>query len=228
MRLSLPPAARRSLACYAGSPVAARAHVRIRWWSAPLSALERATPAGGRVLEIGCGHGLLSLYLALSAPARQVLGVDIDGAKIAVAHRAATRLDPDEANVSFELVEPGVLPSGPFDVVVICDVLYLLGPLPRGALLDAALDRLAPDGVLLVKETARTPRWKAALTVAQERLSTGVLGITAGDTVDFAEPAELVSHLAGRGLDATVRRLDHGYLHPHVLITARRSPGARS
>jgi 2-polyprenyl-3-methyl-5-hydroxy-6-metoxy-1,4-benzoquinol methylase len=187
-------------------------------------AVERATPAQGRVLEIGCGHGLLSLYLAVASPARRVVGVDIDADKIALARRAAERLRPDEANASFLTVAPGEVPRGPFAAIVVCDVLYLLGPPARRALLDTAVDQLGPDGVLLVKETARTPRWKGALTVAQERLATRVLRITEGDTVDFADPTQFVEHLRQRGLRADVHRIDKGYPHPHVLITARRAP----
>jgi SAM-dependent methyltransferase len=222
------PTARRALALYGSLPRADRLHVRARWWSAPLAAVERAAPVQGRILEIGCGHGLLSLYLALSAPARRVFGVDIDAGKIAGARRAAERLAPGEAHVSFVAVEPGELPEGPFDAIVVCDVLYLLGPPARSKLLDAAVDHLGPDGVLLLKETARTPRWKGVLTEAQERLATGMLRMTAGDHVDFADPDTFVEQLTHRDLDVTSTRLDRGYLHPHVLITARRAGVRRS
>src|SRR5205085_11501425 len=70
-------AARRAIALYDTAPRGDRFHVRARWWSAPLVDVERAAPVHGRILEIGCGHGLLSLYLALSAPGRHVTGVDI-------------------------------------------------------------------------------------------------------------------------------------------------------
>jgi 2-polyprenyl-3-methyl-5-hydroxy-6-metoxy-1,4-benzoquinol methylase len=180
-------------------------------------------PAHGRILEIGCGHGLLSLYLGLTSPTRRVSGVDIDAGKIAHARRAADRLATDEAHVSFAAVESGALPAGPFDAVVVCDVLYLLEPAARAELLDGAVDRLGPDGVLVVKETARTPRWKGSLTAAQERLATGVLRMTEGSAVDFADPDTFITQLEGRGLDVDARRVDRGYLHPHLLITARRT-----
>jgi 2-polyprenyl-3-methyl-5-hydroxy-6-metoxy-1,4-benzoquinol methylase len=218
------PAARRALALYDTAERGDRVHVRARWWSAPLHDVERAVPGHGRVLEIGCGHGLLSLYLALSAPGRRVLGVDIDRDKIERARAAAGHLRPDEAHVSFVAIEPGDLPEGPFDAVVVCDVLYLLDTAARAALIDAAVDHLGTDGVLVLKETARTPRWKGLLATVQERLATGVLRITEGDVVDFAEPSSFVDQLAGRGLRVGQHRIDRGYLHPHVLITARRAP----
>jgi 2-polyprenyl-3-methyl-5-hydroxy-6-metoxy-1,4-benzoquinol methylase len=215
------PAARRALALYDDAPRGDRFHVRFRWWTCPFAAIEAQVPRSGRVLEVGCGHGLLSLYLALAGPDRAVTGVDIDEHKIVLAERAAARLAPGEADVAFSVVEPAGFAPGSYDAIVIADVLYLLGAAARRSLLARCVDHLAPGGVLLVKETDRLPRWKGAITVAQEKLATGVLRITEGDEVEFAPPAELVGQLREAGLDVTLDRVDRGYPHPHVLVTAR-------
>ncbi|MCC5950772.1 MAG: methyltransferase domain-containing protein [Acidimicrobiia bacterium] len=222
MRRPVTPAARRALSLYDDAPRGDRFHVRTRWWTCPFDALERRVPAAGRVLEVGCGHGLLAVYLALAGPDRVVTGVDIDAHKIDLAAQAASRLEPDEAQVGFAAVAPGEFVAGTFDAIVIADVLYLLDPDARKRLLAACVQHLADGGVLLVKETDRLPRWKGAITVAQERLATGVLGITAGDGVDFAAPEELADQLRGNGLDVVVERVDRGYPHPHVLLVGRR------
>lgn len=177
-------------------------------------------PASGRVLEVGCGHGLVANYLADGSAARTVVGVDIDPRKIAAA-RASLR--PGDAT-TFAVVRPGELPDGPFDAIVIVDVLYLLDDAARDALLVTAVTRLAPDGVLVVKEVADSPRWKARIAAAQERLSTGALGITAGSHHGFDPPSVLGDRLRRAGCgDVGVRPLDRGRLHPHVLVTGRRS-----
>ncbi|MEW6155484.1 MAG: class I SAM-dependent methyltransferase [Actinomycetota bacterium] len=77
------------LALYRGAPLGARVHVRGRWLTCPFPRIERAVPAYGRVLEVGCGYGLFSTYLALREPGREVVGVDIDQAKIEVATAVA-------------------------------------------------------------------------------------------------------------------------------------------
>jgi len=203
----------------AGAPRGDRFHVAFRWWTCPFPAVVEAVPVTGKVLEVGCGHGLLSLYLALSADGRRVTGVDIDHDKLVLARAAAEQLEPaDRARVTFVDGNVGAFVDGEFDAIVIADVLYLLPLDARLALLDDCAQHLAPGGRLVVKEADNRPRWKSAITVGQELLSTRVLRITEGTEVDFAPPRLLADRLRRAGLVVTERRIDRGYLHPHVLI----------
>jgi 2-polyprenyl-3-methyl-5-hydroxy-6-metoxy-1,4-benzoquinol methylase len=211
----------RTLACFAGLPRRERLHVRGRWASCPIPALEAEVPRAGRILEVGCGHGLVSVHLALRSPARRVTGTDIDRHKIELATRAAASL-PDDRRPHFAHRPDGSVPDGPWDAIVVVDVLYLLAPPDEAALLDACVAQLAPGGVLLCKETDVEPRWKHRLAAAQEVLATRVLRITEGDTVQFTPIAQLASSLRERGLEVSQRRLDRGSLHPHALVVARR------
>lgn len=181
-------------------------------------------PRTGRVLEVGCGHGLCAAALALESHEREVVGVDVDGAKIEAARRAA--LHHAAGNVRFEARPPGELPDGPWDAVVIVDVLYLIDRAGEAALLRRLAGDLAPGGVIVVKEMATTPRWKFALMRAQERLAVQVLHVTAGDALTFVSPDDIAAWLTASGLTAArVERIDRLYPHPHALVTARK-PGA--
>lgn len=212
-------AATAALALYAGQRRSDRGHVRGRWWTAPFAAVEAELPRGGRVLEIGCGHGLFVAYAALRDPARTVHGVDIDADKIAVGQAA---LAPLRGRASVELGRSGVVPAGPWEAIVILDVLYLLAASAQRALLEACARELAPGGVLLVKEMGTEPAWKFRWNTIQETLAVKVLRITAGQDFDFVPPAGLEEWLGASGLVADRRRLDAGYLHPHVLIRGRK------
>src|SRR4051812_401808 len=113
---------RQALALYRDAPAGVRAHVTIRWWSAPFRSVADVLPRAGRILEIGCGHGLFSAYAAFDAPARDVVGVDIDVDKIAAAVAAARQVP----RLEFAVAPDGAVPQGPWDAIVFVDVLYLL------------------------------------------------------------------------------------------------------
>jgi 2-polyprenyl-3-methyl-5-hydroxy-6-metoxy-1,4-benzoquinol methylase len=211
-----------TLARYAEEPLGTRLHTRVRWRSCPFEAVAEAVPTTGRILEIGCGHGLFSTYLALSEPGgRTVVGTDVDGDKIQAARRAAERIP----NLRFAPAEPGELPEGTWDAICIVDVLYLIDRDGERGLLHAAAERLDPGGVLVVKEMATEPAWKFRWMAAQERLSVQVLRITTGHDLTFVPPDELAAWMEEAGLvDVAHRRLDRGHLHPHHLVTARKPP----
>jgi 2-polyprenyl-3-methyl-5-hydroxy-6-metoxy-1,4-benzoquinol methylase len=199
-----------------------RLHTALRWATCPFPAVEAVVPHEGRILEVGCGHGLLSLFLALSAPERQVQGVDVDPAKVHAAQVAAGQLAPG-ADVSFAVVAPGWRPEQPVDAVVIADVLYLLEPAEQRRLLAACALGLGPGGVLVVKEVATEPGWKFRWNRLQETLSTRVLGITAGGGgLHFVPPATMAGWLEEQDLAVELRPVDRGYPWPHHLLVARR------
>jgi 2-polyprenyl-3-methyl-5-hydroxy-6-metoxy-1,4-benzoquinol methylase len=212
---------------------AAWAHAGIRWASCPLGRVAEVLPARGRILDLGCGQGLLSLHLALGSAAREVVGVDIDGDRLAIARKAADRAGLGVERARFLPWSPGAgaPPAGPWDAILIVDVLYLM---PRGAqrqLLAACAAALAPGGVLLVKEMASDPGWKFRWNLMQETLAVRVLRFTrsaaapAGgrSALTFVAPDTVGGWLAEQGLRVEQRPLHRGYLHPHHLLLGRRA-----
>jgi len=212
-----------TLSLFDHAPKRDRLHVRGRFRTCPVALIDAEVPRGGRVLEVGCGHGLITAYLALSSRDREVTGVDIDARKIAVASHAQSHVDPQAAHLEFHLATSGDVPEGPWDAIVIVDVLYLLDRTAEFALLDACVERLAPGGVLVVKETDVAPRWKHWVAGAQEVVATKILRITAGSSLSFTPIAQIAEHLRTLDLDVTTRRVDKGYLYPHALVVARRA-----
>ena len=217
------PAGRRSIELFDGAPRGDRFHVRARWWSCPFPEIQFRVPVVGRILEVGCGHGLLSLYLALSAPGRVVEGVDIDEHKIVLAQAAAARLRDGEAAVTFSTSASGALPDGPFDAIVINDVLYLMPEAVRRDVLAACVDRLAPQGVLVIKEIDDHPRWKYEVNHLQELVATKVLRYTEGDQVEVVPMRHFADQLEQLGLATKIEPIDRWYPHAHAILTARRT-----
>lgn len=218
--------AARTLDLYRDAPLPDRVHVAVRWRSCPFPAVAEHLPDSGPILEVGCGHGLMAALAALQSSGRRVTGVDVDGKKIAAARQAAGRARDQGAHLDFSTMGDGELPEGPWQAVVVVDVLYLLDPHEQRALLDACAARLAPGGTLLVKEMDYRPRAKFAWNLAQETLAVRVLGLTEGSRLSFTAPDVVASGLRAQGLTVIQRRLDRGYPHPHHLLVATSSGAA--
>lgn len=107
--------------------------------------LDRAIAPDATVLEVGCGTGQMSLFLATGD--RLVIGADLTRASLELAAAAARRFGTDRAHfVETDLRSPG-LRAGAFDVVYCSGVLHHT-PDPREAF--RAIARLVRPGGFIV------------------------------------------------------------------------------
>jgi len=105
------------------------------------------------LLDVGCGVGLLPFYLRERCCAQPITGLDIDARKLRHAVRAVE--DGSYASVSF--LEQDVcneLPEFSGDVALF-DVLHYLPPARQEALLRGVAARVAPGGMLILRDCPR-------------------------------------------------------------------------
>jgi len=108
-------------------------------------AFDHAVSGDARILEIGCGTGQMSLYLARAH--RLVIGADLTRAALILGSAAARRFGLDQVRfIETDLLRPG-LRDGTFDVVYSSGVLHHT-PNPRAAF--ARLVRLVRPGGMIV------------------------------------------------------------------------------
>ncbi|PJK01172.1 bifunctional 3-demethylubiquinol 3-O-methyltransferase/2-polyprenyl-6-hydroxyphenol methylase [Lysobacteraceae bacterium NML91-0213] len=181
-----------------------------RWWDPdgpqkPLHALNpvrldyvarRVPLAGARVLDVGCGGGLLSE--ALAGEGAQVTAIDLAPELVRVArlHAREAGLDIDYREQAVEAL--AAAEPGSFDVVTCMEMLEHV-PDP-GAILDACAQALKPGGRLFVSTLNRTPAAFALAIVGAEYVAR-LLPRGTHRYEDFIRPSELAAWLRDCGLD---------------------------
>lgn len=219
------PTAHPALAVFDVLPLVERLFVRGRFATAPLLEVERRVQARARIADVGCGHGVLSAMLAFDRPGRTVLGIDPDPRKIAWAQASVAKA---LGNTRFEATAIDALAAaqpGTFDAVAVCDVLYLLPLEAWAAFFAAARALLAPQGLLLLKETFDDGGWRTAKCLAQEQLTVRVLRRTHSSGALALQTLPTLLHQLAHGGFAvpSVHDLRAGSTSPHVLLCARRA-----
>ena len=168
-------------------------------------------PHDGRVLDLGCGFGLFSLYFAASEEKRTLVGVDLDARRVELARTSAARLGLSNARYA----ESNVLDyehDTPLDAIYMLDCLHHL-PTDRVAPLLARLrDMLVPGGTLVLKEVEDRPRWKAFFTLVLDRLMVGM-----SEPVHYWAADELCDLLREIGFEVKRHRMRDVLPYPHIL-----------
>src|SRR3954447_2909879 len=208
-----------AICCYRDQHWFVRSFVRGRRLLCPMDRILPHVPADGKILDIGCGHGLFVNALAAGSRTRQITGVDPSDHKIAVARDSSKSLD----NVRYvqgivqEVDEPGT-----FDAITILDVLYLLPDELASAVLWHCRRLLKEHGVLLLKTNDRRPRWKYALVWLEETLMVKVIGFTFGSQIHFRDTKQYRGLLEAAGFVVDdVQKIDGWRPVPHRLFICR-------
>lgn len=208
-------AAWRAWRSFAPLGLGTRAFLLARMAVAPLGPMEpELRGMRGRILSVGCGHGLVDRYLAELNPDVTVEGVDLDEERIAQANATAHLAPRVTARVAdVTTFDPG---RG-YDGVLAVDILHHVPGETHGQLLAALRDALVPGGTLLVKEMATEPRRQYLWNRFHDRLVAGP------DPIHCRSPEEMASLIAGAGLQVDEqRRLVRLGVYPQYLVVGRR------
>ena len=196
---------------YRAAPAAARFHVLGRFLSCPFLRVLDYLPTGGRLLDLGAGHGIFA-HLALAAGVRDAVAVEPDGRKVFHVPRESRLRVVNGYHLAVR---------GRFDAVSIFDVLYRLPRADWDPLLGWARERLAPGGVFLLKEIDPGHRAKAFWNRAQER-GADLLGLTLGEAFSYETRDEIRDRLARAGFTGfEAVEIGAGYPHAHILYVGR-------
>lgn len=201
-----------------------------RWWdkngeSRPLHDLnparlnyiaDRTALKAARVLDVGCGGGILSE--ALAAAGSEVTGIDLAPRVLEVArlhlHESGVQVDYREISVEALAAE---MPAK-FDAIACMEMLEHV-PDP-GSVIAACATLLKPGGHLFLSTLNRTPQAFASAIVGAEFLA-GLLPRGTHHYAQFIRPSELATTLRAAGLELEdVSGLAYNPLTRRVWITS--------
>lgn len=118
-------------------------------WIPALTGIEEKLKAGGKVADIGCGHGSSTIIMAQAYPNSRFWGFDNHQKSIETAQQRAKDAGVSD-RVTFAVSNASELPDEQYDMVAFFDCLHDMGD-PVGACKRAA-EVLAPGGSALIVE----------------------------------------------------------------------------
>jgi ubiquinone/menaquinone biosynthesis C-methylase UbiE len=127
-----------------------RAHLT-QTWIPSLGGVQEQLANGGRVADLGCGHGASAILMAQAFPNSKFVGIDYHESSIAVARERAQQAGVAD-QIRFEVATPRLLASSKekFDLICFMDSLHDMGD-PLEAVW-ASREAMAPDGALMLVE----------------------------------------------------------------------------
>lgn len=184
----------------------------------------RMLPLRGDIMDIGCGYGFMSYMLHFVAPERNILGVDYDEEKIAVAQHCYIRNE----QVQFRAADITQYDIPEKDAFVMLDVLHYLQPGQQADLIRRCMDKLRPGGVIIVRDGDAAMEKKHRGTRLTELFSTKLLGFnkTAEHPLSFFSSATLRQTVESHG--GTVERIDQTKYTSNVVFIIRKSPNGHA
>jgi len=144
-----------------------KAYCALRFMICPFGRLEAVVPKSGRIVSVGDGYGLFANLLAIRSPLQQVIGCDIDAARMKIACSSIG----DRTNISFFVSdEVPILP--PCDAITMIDLLHHVPPSSGIEVLKETRRKLRPGGYLIIKDVDTLTRGKYLWKYAHDWLAT--------------------------------------------------------
>jgi len=125
-------------------------------------------PLNGLITDIGCGYGFMDYMLHFLEPERSILGIDYDEEKIAVANHCISKND----NLEFKQNDVTSVTLQNSDAFILADVLHYLNEEDQKKLIRQCVDKLNPDGTIIIRDADRNMKHKHLGTRISEIFST--------------------------------------------------------
>jgi SAM-dependent methyltransferase len=195
---------------YREAPLVTRLFLRVRSLITRYDDVSSELPTHGKLLDLGCGHGLLAFTLSLGDERREVIAVDHDLGRVAIAESAALQL-PVERRPKFEAADlrerlSSFAPAS-LDGIAMIDVLHYFDRESQDKLIRDAARVLKPGGTLVMREVDSDAGARFVANRLYERGATGVrFTKSTSQALLFRGKTEWTNLLENAGLTTRSRR----------------------
>ena len=183
----------------------------IRTLILPLQKIAQKVPKNGMILDVGCGYGLLDIYLAQTSQFRNIVGSELNEKRVEFASVAATKLDL--SNVSF--VSQDLVQSdhhNQFDCIILVDLLHHISLVKQQRLISAAYLLLKKGGKLIIKDLDNQPAFKFYWNLIHDKL------MTSFDKLYFRNSQELAKEIEQQGFIVEHQNISNFFYAHHIFV----------
>ena len=179
-----------------------------------LSLIESYLPKSGKLMDIGCGFGLFSLFFKLKSKNRHIVGVDINPKRIDQANKAAQSLHLE--NIEFFCKNAADFELTHLDGIVILDLLHHISPFDKWKLLETCYQKLNSGGVLVIKDITTLPLWKYLFNYLMDILVVG------REPVYYLHHQDFEIMLRKIGFSVSFQLINDWLPYPHILLICKK------
>ncbi len=143
------------------------------------------------ITDLGCGYGFMDLFLHYKNPDRNIVGIDYDEDKIAIAENTWNK----NTNLQFYCNNIAEVDIRISDVIFLNDVLHYLLPEMQTAVINKCIAALNPDGILVIRDGVSDDQ-KHSQTKITELLSTKIFSFNKKENQLHFFPSTFIHQIA--------------------------------
>ena len=183
---------------------------RIKFFLFPFIKLEMLVPKKGFIIDLGCSHGLLANYLALTSETREILGVEMNKNKIKFANIGIRNTKFNEGDIT-KIDIPKA------DCIIFTHVLHhLFTYKDQEILLRFCYDKLKLDGILIICEIDKTPKWKYIISLISDKV------LYPFEKINFIPIENLKTLLKKINFDVEIIPMHKGSVFSHIAFVGKK------
>jgi 2-polyprenyl-3-methyl-5-hydroxy-6-metoxy-1,4-benzoquinol methylase len=164
-------------------------------------------PNTGKLLDVGCGVGLLDYKIGQLSPELSIFGIDINKRSVELAK--AYNLLP---NIKY-LCTPLKSIEGKFNCILFVDVFHHVEPIQYRELLETSSQLLSPKGFLIIKDIERH---KGEISIFMDRYISGCKEI-------YMNNCDELVKIISKYMNVTFAEVRFRFPFPHFYIKAEKS-----